>query len=131
MILKYTDIKLADFGSSDFINVPLAGTVSFTSPELLMGYSISYSHDIWAFGCTLLNLGFGLSPFASPKRDLGDDEAITQLRLMEIFAGELMSREFTECTIVDANRDILDAMNPILEPQQPIVLEVPSLTYFH
>jgi Protein kinase domain len=123
-ILKCTDVKLADFGLCEHVDISCSGTVSFSSPELLMGYSIRYSDDIWAFGCTMLQLTFHLSPFAVPETVCEEDEPVIRLRLMEIFSGALVDRPFTDCTVIDVDRDTLDSFDPIIGVERSFAIEV-------
>ncbi|XXQ37978.1 mitogen-activated protein kinase kinase [Plasmodiophora brassicae] len=62
-------VKLADFGVSGKVsNVTrnrhtFVGTVSYMSPERIMGENHTVSSDIWSFGITLMECALGYFPF--------------------------------------------------------------------
>lgn len=69
-ILLFDDynVKLADFGVSKFMlsNVNAytqVGTPYYMSPEIINGYSYSYSADYWALGCVFYELLTLTKPF--------------------------------------------------------------------
>lgn len=69
LIFDDYNIKLADFGVSKLIFGQEAytqiGTPYYMSPELMNGYSYSYSSDFWALGCVYYQLITLEKPFAA------------------------------------------------------------------
>lgn len=63
-------VKLADLGSSqrlDSANSPThEGTLSFLSPECILGAPATFSSDVWGLGCILYTLCEGRPPFEGP-----------------------------------------------------------------
>ena len=96
MVLKNTHIKIADFGEAQIITKSTRGSMPFSSPELILGYSSLYSGDIWAFGVTLFQLSSTLLPFKihgsySPSR-----QDRIRLRLIELFCERDLPRELID-----------------------------------
>jgi serine/threonine protein kinase len=88
---------LADFGGAEIIEKSKSGSLAFNSPELLLGYDPRYSHDIWAFGVTLVELWSGVQPFDVQgvySRLEGD---LIQLRLIEVFCNDEIPSECLDC----------------------------------
>lgn len=71
------NVKLADFGSSksiDELNATvegrsLTGTPNFMAPEVIINAKYTNGSDIWAVGCTLLEMLTGQPPWAQMKFD--------------------------------------------------------------
>jgi serine/threonine protein kinase len=63
-------VKLADLGSAqrlDSANSPThEGTLSFLSPECILGAPATFSSDVWGLGCILYTLCEGRPPFEGP-----------------------------------------------------------------
>jgi serine/threonine protein kinase len=113
MVLECTDIKLADFGSSEEIDHRYVGTLAYNSPELLLGYSLRYSDDIWAFGCTAITLLSGLVPFHVSGRQSEDEKYPIRLRRIEVFLGQKLSRELKERADLETRTYVLNS--PLLQ----------------
>ncbi|CAN0419815.1 unnamed protein product, partial [Lampetra fluviatilis] len=65
-------IRVTDFGTSFFVkSQPLyvGGTRPFQSPEVLLGYRLTFAVDMWALGCTVAELVTGRELFQSDSRD--------------------------------------------------------------
>ena len=61
MIFDDYNIKLADFGISKILSIGTnaytqIGTPLYMSPEMVNGYSYSYSNDFWGLGCVYYEL---------------------------------------------------------------------------
>ncbi|KAJ4975337.1 hypothetical protein NE237_000443 [Protea cynaroides] len=60
--------KIADFGCARWIGeqvpaVPIAGTPLFMAPEVARGEELSFPADIWALGCTVIEMAIGRPPW--------------------------------------------------------------------
>ncbi|KAJ9444956.1 hypothetical protein DIPPA_01635 [Diplonema papillatum] len=73
-------VKLGDFGASKVLseatscaNSGLKGTVLFFAPEVVSGANYSYASDIWALGCTMIEVATGMHPWAS-QADTGRED---------------------------------------------------------
>lgn len=82
------EVILCDFGSVMFVDAErrglprandFAGTIDYIPPEMILGCSNSYAHDIWSYGVLVYELLSPNSPFA----DL--DEGLT---ISNILSGE-------------------------------------------
>jgi len=97
LILKSTHIKLADFGLAKQIKCSSSGTLDFNSPEMLLGHSELFSRDIWAFGCTVIELASGVQPFKMIEQYATSDQLVVHLRLTEIFCDKELPKELFDC----------------------------------
>lgn len=71
-------VKLTDFGTSHSFSddgkdttlqtANLAGTVAYLAPEAVKGF-YSAASDVWALGCTVLELAVGCPPWRDPSPD--------------------------------------------------------------
>ncbi|KAH7510519.1 hypothetical protein FEM48_ZijujUnG0104100 [Ziziphus jujuba var. spinosa] len=59
--------KIADFGCSRWVNQPaeIAGTPMFMAPEVARGEEQGFACDIWALGCTVIEMATGGSPWSN------------------------------------------------------------------
>jgi len=69
LIFDDYNIKLADFGISKILSISSnaytqIGTPFYMSPEMINGYSYSYSNDFWGLGCVYYELITMERPFA-------------------------------------------------------------------
>jgi serine/threonine protein kinase len=78
-------VKLCDFGLA--VRMPrrgqlrgVAGTIPFTSPEMLMDSGYGKATDMWSFGVTAYTLCFGVFPF--PKAFCQDTESMEKAILL-------------------------------------------------
>ncbi|ESQ42949.1 hypothetical protein EUTSA_v10015237mg [Eutrema salsugineum] len=59
--------KIADFGCAKTVtkngNLEFSGTPAFMSPEVARGEEQSFPADVWALGCTVIEMATGLSPW--------------------------------------------------------------------
>ncbi|KAL6330068.1 hypothetical protein AAG906_039986 [Vitis piasezkii] len=61
--------KIADFGCAKWTNgkddrkVPIAGTPFFMAPEVARGEDQGYPSDVWALGCTIIEMATGGAPW--------------------------------------------------------------------
>jgi len=92
-----THIKLADFGLATVIRKEVLGSIPFNSPEMSLGYSPSYSYDIWAFGCILIEMATGHQPFEVSGDHPESERERIQLRLIELFCGQELPKELLDC----------------------------------
>lgn len=65
-----TSVKLSDFGASKLLststftkNTALRGTPHFLSPESIKENKITFASDIWAVGCTVIEMLTGKPPY--------------------------------------------------------------------
>jgi serine/threonine protein kinase len=87
---ELSHIKLCDFGLAREINGNfemhrgILGTPNFIAPEVLIsgGSTRSYTQsvDVWALGCCLYSLLFGITPFESPKNSTKEVYALIKRR---------------------------------------------------
>ncbi|KAK8882164.1 hypothetical protein M9Y10_044804 [Tritrichomonas musculus] len=95
MIVSFKDHKLflIDWGLADYIvkgrsYSPKTGTKSYKAPELLLSYNYyNQKVDIWAAGCVMANLMFGVHSFFS-----GHDNEDVLLRQVEFYGKLRMKR---------------------------------------
>ncbi|XP_047306191.1 mitogen-activated protein kinase kinase kinase 18-like [Impatiens glandulifera] len=74
--------KIADFGCAKWVHSPdkiktIAGTPMFMSPETARGEEQSFPADIWALGCTIIEIATGKSPWSG----ISDDPACILYRI--------------------------------------------------
>ncbi|KAE9585622.1 hypothetical protein Lal_00009907 [Lupinus albus] len=60
--------KISDFGCAKYVNdnevaVVMSGTPMFMSPEVARGEEQGYPCDIWALGCTIVEIATGFAPW--------------------------------------------------------------------
>ncbi|XP_073154130.1 mitogen-activated protein kinase kinase kinase 18 [Henckelia pumila] len=66
-------LKIADFGcakwveSGDFSREMFAGTPAYMAPEVARGEEQSFAADIWALGCTVIEMATGSNPWPEMK----------------------------------------------------------------
>ncbi|XP_060215553.1 mitogen-activated protein kinase kinase kinase 18-like [Lycium barbarum] len=73
ILLGKTGAKIADFGCSkqvepaelDSFAVPIGGTPMYMAPEVARGVEQEFPADIWALGCTIIEMATGGSPWTS------------------------------------------------------------------
>jgi serine/threonine protein kinase len=94
--MECTDIKLADFGSSEEISPTYSGSFSYNCPERFLGYSLRYSDDIWAFGCTAVRLLTGVVPFRVTGNAPRIEQDLNRADRVELFSGQKLGREVKE-----------------------------------
>eukprot|EP00760_Papus_ankaliazontas_P020667 PhM_4_TR18481/c4_g1_i1/m.65470 len=112
-------VKLADFGSATIVE-ELAerrgsqGTPLWMAPEIIRGEClVGWASDIWALGCTVIEMLTGLPPWShvgSPMlalRIIADMESVDELPLPEVITG-YCSKEcvafIRDCCIRDASK---------------------------
>jgi tRNA A-37 threonylcarbamoyl transferase component Bud32 len=70
LLMDHGDIKLSDFGLSKLINRDVGnsfstkGTPAYMSPEIITRQEYSYGSDMWALGCTILEMFTGVPPWS-------------------------------------------------------------------
>lgn len=58
--------KISDFGCAKRVGEtagPISGTPMFMAPEVVRGEEQGYASDIWALGCTMIEMASGVSPW--------------------------------------------------------------------
>ncbi|CAN6332221.1 unnamed protein product [Urochloa humidicola] len=75
--------KLADFGcarraGSGSSKLPIGGTPAFMAPEVARGEEQGPAADVWALGCTVIEMATGRAPWA----DMGLDDVVALVRLV-------------------------------------------------
>jgi serine/threonine protein kinase len=72
--------KLADFGCARRAGSkgPIGGTPAFMSPEVARGEEQGPAADVWALGCTVIEMATGRAPWA----DLDLDDVVAVVRLI-------------------------------------------------
>jgi mitogen-activated protein kinase kinase kinase 17/18 len=68
--------KLADFGCAG--SRPVGGTPAYMAPEVARGEAQGPAADVWALGCTVLEMATGRAPWSSSRVD----HALATLRLV-------------------------------------------------
>ncbi|GMY09855.1 mitogen-activated protein kinase kinase kinase 18-like [Fagus crenata] len=70
LISEEIGAKIADFGCAKWVNkveedklVPIAGTPMFMAPEVVRGEEQGFPCDIWALGCTIIEMATGGAPW--------------------------------------------------------------------
>ncbi|WMV39914.1 hypothetical protein MTR67_033299 [Solanum verrucosum] len=65
------DIKIADLGCAKLLrdekNSGFSGTPAFMAPEVARGEEQGFAADIWAFGCTIIEMATGSVPWSEIK----------------------------------------------------------------
>merc|ERR1712039_694191 len=60
-------MKLSDFGCSkrtvDTWSLTMKGSIPWMAPEVIKHTGYGRSADIWSFGCVIIEMGFGRSPW--------------------------------------------------------------------
>ncbi|CAN1242993.1 Mitogen-activated protein kinase kinase kinase 17 [Linum perenne] len=64
-------VKIGDFGSSGIVS----GTPAFMAPEVARGEEQGFAADIWAVGCTVIEMASGRNPWA----ESGSDDPVSAL----------------------------------------------------
>ena len=66
--------KLADFGCARAFGSagPIGGTPAFMAPEVARGEDQGPAADVWALGCTVIEMATGRAPWS----DMGDDDVL-------------------------------------------------------
>ncbi|GAA0167945.1 hypothetical protein LIER_22777 [Lithospermum erythrorhizon] len=69
LLAENGDVKIADFGCAKRLNkaddkVVIGGTPLFMAPEVVRGEEQSFPADIWALGCTLIEMATGRSSWS-------------------------------------------------------------------
>lgn len=89
---RISDIKLGDFGNSEYISDIESGAIQtryYRSPEVIIGDIYTETSDIWSVGCTIFELLTGNCLF-NPKYGkcyTEDDDHLTQI--FEIAPGDI------------------------------------------
>ncbi|KAH0673020.1 hypothetical protein KY284_024107 [Solanum tuberosum] len=66
ILLCNTGAKIGDFGCSKRVDgVTIGGTPMFMAPEVVRGEEQGFRADIWALGCTIIEMATGGSPWTS------------------------------------------------------------------
>ena len=67
ILISEDGAKIADFGCAKWVDkveeVPIAGTPMFMSPEVVRGEEQGIACDIWALGCTIIEMATGGAPW--------------------------------------------------------------------
>lgn len=99
-------LRLTDFGSAKLYDDDargrsntFVGTADYVSPEMLNEGEITYSADLWAFGCIVYQLFVSRPPFSSPNQ---------HLTFERIRSGQVEYPEYMTPQAVDMIRRILE-----------------------
>ncbi|XP_047336125.1 mitogen-activated protein kinase kinase kinase 18-like [Impatiens glandulifera] len=74
ILLGENGAKIADFGCAKWVSYPpppenvISGTPTFMAPEVAGGEEQGFPADIWALGCTIIEMATGGSPWSSHHR---------------------------------------------------------------
>ncbi|KAK9077348.1 hypothetical protein SSX86_005685 [Deinandra increscens subsp. villosa] len=65
LLVDESGVKIADFGCAKWAgeDVPVRGTPMFMAPEVARGDEQGFGADIWALGCTVIEMATGCSPW--------------------------------------------------------------------
>ncbi|KAK4437368.1 Mitogen-activated protein kinase kinase kinase [Sesamum alatum] len=64
ILLSQGDVKIADFGCAKAADeASIGGTPMYMAPEVARGEEQSFPADIWALGCTVIEMSTGKSPW--------------------------------------------------------------------
>ena len=75
ILITENGAKIADFGCAKWTNpeasagMPIAGTPMFMAPEVARGEEQGCPADIWALGCTIIEMATGMSPWPHVNSD--------------------------------------------------------------
>lgn len=75
ILITESGAKIADFGCAKWSNheasatMPIAGTPMFMAPEVARGEEQGSPADIWALGCTIIEMATGMSPWPNVNSD--------------------------------------------------------------
>lgn len=75
ILITESGAKIADFGCAKWTNsaasttMPIAGTPMFMAPEVARGEEQGCPADIWALGCTIIEMATGMSPWPNVNSD--------------------------------------------------------------
>ena len=103
ILISEDGAKIADFGCAKWVDkveeaAPIGGTPIFMAPEVARGEEQGFPCDIWALGCTIIEMATGGAPWP----DVADP--VTALYHIA-YSGELP--EFPSC-LPDQEKDFLD-----------------------
>ncbi|XP_074267454.1 mitogen-activated protein kinase kinase kinase 18-like [Silene latifolia] len=64
-------VKIGDFGCSKWVSSvgEIVGTPMYMAPEVARGEQQGYPADVWALGCTVLEMATGLPPWVNISQD--------------------------------------------------------------
>jgi len=128
-------VKIADFGVSSLLAntgaqaVTWVGTVTYMSPERILGGSYSYNSDVWALGLTLVECALGRYPYAALNSKTGQSIPFFELLnvVVQTPAPTLPADKFSPefCSFVEAclQKDSKVRPNPDVLLQHPFVLK--------
>ncbi|KAF5814230.1 putative mitogen-activated protein kinase kinase kinase STE-STE11 family [Helianthus annuus] len=65
LLVDESGVKIADFGCAKWANedAPIRGTPMFMAPEVARGEEQGFPADVWALGCTVIEMATGCSPW--------------------------------------------------------------------
>ncbi|KAL8131197.1 mitogen-activated protein kinase kinase kinase 18-like [Apium graveolens] len=78
ILITESGAKIADFGCAKWTSpdhpeasatMPIAGTPMFMAPEVARGEEQGSPADIWALGCTIIEMATGMSPWPNANND--------------------------------------------------------------
>ncbi|KAK1405440.1 Protein kinase domain-containing protein [Heracleum sosnowskyi] len=75
ILITESGAKIADFGCAKWsdpdasASMPIAGTPMFMAPEVARGEEQGSAADIWALGCTIIEMATGMSPWPNVNSD--------------------------------------------------------------
>ncbi|KAL6544492.1 hypothetical protein OROMI_023354 [Orobanche minor] len=94
-------LKIADFGCAKWVEsgepAAFSGTPAYMAPEVARGEEQSFQADVWAFGCTIIEMATGSGPWPEMK-----DPAAALYRIA--FAGDIPE---TPSWLSDTAKDML------------------------
>lgn len=66
ILIGKTGVKIGDFGCSKLVDVvTIGGTPMYMAPEVARGEEQGFAADIWALGCTIIEMATGGSPWTN------------------------------------------------------------------
>ncbi|XP_038703707.1 mitogen-activated protein kinase kinase kinase 18-like [Tripterygium wilfordii] len=71
VLVAQSGVKIADFGCAKWVNAAepdsgrISGTPAFMAPEVARGEEQGFPSDIWALGCTIIEMATGGSPWSN------------------------------------------------------------------
>ncbi|KAL7128794.1 hypothetical protein ABFS83_13G018300 [Erythranthe nasuta] len=71
LLTELNEVKITDFGCAKFADeAAIGGTPMYMSPEAARGEEQSFPADIWALGCTVIEMSTGKSPWPNTAATL-------------------------------------------------------------
>ncbi|XP_011100411.1 mitogen-activated protein kinase kinase kinase ANP1 [Sesamum indicum] len=102
ILLSQEDVKIADFGCAKAADeASIGGTPMFMAPEVARGEEQSFPADIWALGCTIIEMSTGKSPWPNEPSTLHRIAFSGETPRIPTFLSDIARDFLSKCLRVD------------------------------